>query len=395
MPSIVFYFKVHQPERLKHYTVFEIGEDHNYFDDELNKFYLDRIVNKCYLPTLNLIYDLIQKTQGKFKVSFGITGILFDQLKKWHPEIIELFQKLNKTNCIEFIGETYYHSLSSLYSINEFKKQVILHKKLIKKLFKKEPKVFANTELIYFDDLTFTIKNLGFKAILTEGVSWILGWQSPNFIYEDPNKNLKILLRNYQLSDDISFRFSARWWNEWPLTAEKFANWLENYNGNGEVINLFMDFETFGEHQWPETGIFDFLKALPFEIFKRKDLEFALPSEVIEKYPTRGIFSSKKPITWADTERDLSAWLENEMQKESVEMLYSLEKKIPRSLKETWRKLQTADHFYYMCTKWFSDGDVHKYFNPYNTPYDAYLNFRNVLEDFKLMINDKIKSKQR
>lgn len=391
MPSIVFYFKVHQPERLKHYTIFDIGEEKNYFDDERNKFYLDRATYKCYLPALKLINELIDQTEGKFKVSFGLTGILLEQLKRWHPEVIEIFKKLSETGCVEFIGETYYHSLASLYSLKDFREQVILHKNLIKKLFNQEPKVFANTELIYFDDLIESIKDLNFLAILAEGVPRILGWRSSNFIYQDPQKKLKILLRNYKLSDDISFRFSARWWEEWPLTAEKFANWLENHNGNAEVINLFMDFETFGEHQWEETGIFEFLKTLPFEVLRRKDLKFDLPSEVIEKYPPRGIFSSKEAITWADTERDLTAWLGNEIQKECAEILYALEDEIPFYLKEVWRKLQTADHFYYMCTKWFADGDVHKYFNPYENPYEAYLNYRNVLEDLKLRIKPNVK----
>ncbi len=391
MPSIVFYFKVHQPERLRHYTVFDINESFDYFDDERNKFYLDRVVHKCYSPALNLIYQLIKETNGKFKVSFGITGILIEQLKRWHPEIIELFQELAKTGAVEFVGETYHHSLASLYSLNEFKDEVLLHRQLIKKLFNQQSKVFANTELIYFDSLTKIVKDLGFKGILAEGVPWILEWRSPTFIYNDPQNNLKILLRHYKLSDDISFRFSARWWEEWPLTADKFAYWLAQYNGNGEVINLFMDFETFGEHQWEETGIFDFLRNLPFEVLKQKDLEFALPSEVIEKYPSRGVYSSSKPITWADTERDLTAWLGNEMQKECAEILFSLEKDVPFYLKDIWRKLQTADHFYYMCTKWFADGDVHKYFSPYDNPYIAYLNFRNVLEDFKLRIKPNVK----
>jgi len=386
MPSIIFYFKVHQPQRLKHYTVFDIGEDSNYFDEERNKYYLERIVNKCYRPTLEILLELIKKTKGRFKFSLGITGVLIESLTKYYPEIIKLLQVLAKTGSVEFTGENYYHSLSCLYSLNEFKNQVIKHKKIIKNLFDFEPQVFANTELIYFDGLAETVKELGFKGMLAEGVPWILEWRSPTFLYEDPGKNIILLLRHFKLSDDISFRFSARWWEEWPLTADKFASWLEAYNGNGEVINLFMDFETFGEHQWPETGIFEFLKALPFEVLKRKDLEFSLPSEAIEKYPIRGIYSSSKPITWADTERDLTAWLGNEMQKECLEMLFSLEKEVPFSLKEVWRKLQTADHFYYMCTKWFADGDVHKYFSPYETPFDAYLNFRNILEDFKLRI---------
>jgi alpha-amylase len=388
MPSVVFYFKVHQPRRLRHYTVFDIGENKNYFDEERNVFYLERIVKKCYLPTLNILLDLIKKTKGRFKFSLGITGILIEDLKKNFPEVIRLLQKLAQTGSVEFTGENYYHSLSSLYSLKEFKEQVIKHKKLIKNLFNQEPLVFSNTELIYFDDLAPIVKSLGFQAMLAEGVPWILSWRSPAFLYEDPGKNLILLLRHFKLSDDISFRFSARWWEEWPLTADKFSSWLNAFNGNGEVINLFMDFETFGEHQWPETGIFEFLKSLPFEVLKYKDLEFSLPSEVIKKYPVRDIFSSKSPVTWADTERDLTAWLGNEMQKECIELLYSLENKVPFHLKEVWRNLQTADHFYYMCTKWFADGDVHKYFSPYETPYDAYLNFRNVLEDLKLRINE-------
>jgi alpha-amylase len=391
MPSIVFYFKVHQPDRLRHYTVFDINNSQDYFDEERNKFYLNRIVQKCYQPTLKLIERLIALTKGKFKVSFGITGNLIDQLKKWHPEIITLFQKLSQTGSVEFVGETYHHSLASLSSYQEFKEEVNLHKKMLKDLFNQTPKIFANTELIYFDNLAEVIKELKFEGILTEGVPWILEWRSPTFIYNDPKEQIKILLRHFKLSDDISFRFSAKWWEEWPLTTEKFADWLEHHNGQGEVINLFMDFETFGEHQWSETGIFEFLENLPFEVLRRKDLEFSLPSEVINKYPSRGVFSSDRPITWADTERDLTAWLGNEMQKECFEILFSLEKEIPPYLKEIWRKLQTADHFYYMCTKWFADGDVHKYFNPYDNPYEAYLNFRNILEDLKIRAKPNVK----
>ena len=394
MPSIVIYFKVHQPERLRRYTVFDIGENDNYFDEERNKFYLDRIVSKCYRPTLELLLKLVKETKHQFKFSFGITGILIEQLQRWHPEIIELFKKLSQTKCVEFTGEVYYHSLACLYDRSEFIEQIKKHQKLIKKLFQSNTKVFANTELIYFDDLVPILKKLGFKAMLAEGVPWILGWRSPNFLYQDPSKSLVLLLRNFQLSDDVSFRFSARWWSEWPLTADKYASWLESFNGSGEVINLFMDFETFGEHQWPETGIFEFLKNLPFEVLKRKDLEFSLPSEVIKKYPVRGVFSSKYPVTWADTERDLTAWLGNEMQRESAQLVYSLKNYIKTKEElEKWRKLQTADHFYYMCTKWFADGDVHKYFNPYETPYDAYLIYRNILEDFSFRIREKWKQK--
>jgi len=389
MPSVCFYFKVHQPFRIKNYTVFDIGNNENYFDDERNKMYLERIADKCYIPTLKLIYELIKETNFRFKVSFGVTGTLIEQLKTWRPEVIELFKKVASTGCVEFTGETYYHSLACLYSKEEFIQQINMHKKLIKETFNQTPIVFSNTELIYFDELEDILDELGFKGIITEGVDWILGWRSPNFIYQTPKGKLKILLRNYKLSDDISFRFSSRDWDEWPLTADKFAYWISQFNGNGEVINLFMDFETFGEHQWKETGIFDFLAALPFEILKQKDLNFLTLSEAIATYPSRGIYSSLYPITWADTERDLTAWLGNEMQKDAVERIYSLEKFVknkPENLKSIWRKLQTADHFYYMCTKWFADGDVHKYFNPYESPYVAYLNYRNILEDLYLKL---------
>ena len=389
MPSVCFYFKVHQPFRVKNYSVFDIGNDENYFDDDRNRAYLERIADKCYIPTLKLIYELIKETNFRFKVSFGITGTLIEQLKLWRPEVIELFKKVASTGCAEFTGETYYHSLACLYSKEEFIHQVDMHKNLIKETFRQTPVVFSNTELIYFDDLEDILHELGFRAIITEGVDWILGWRSPNFIYETPKGKLKILLRNYKLSDDISFRFSSRDWDEWPLTANKFAYWVAQFNGNGEVINLFMDFETFGEHQWAETGIFDFLAALPFEILKQRDLDFLTLSEAIKTYPIRGTYSSVYPITWADTERDLTAWLGNEMQKDAVERIYSLEKFIKNKsedLKSTWRKLQTADHFYYMCTKWFADGDVHKYFNPYESPYIAYLNYRNILEDLYLKL---------
>lgn len=389
MPSICFYFKIHQPFRLKNYSVFDIGEDFNYFDDERNKMYLDRIAQKCYIPTLNLIYELIKETNFRFKASFGLTGTLIEQFKLWHPEVLDLFKKVASTGCIEFTGETYYHSLSSLFSIKEFIEQIELHKKIIEKEFMQIPKVFSNTELIYFDELENILPDLGFNAIITEGVDWILGWRSPNFIYESPQGKLKIFLRNYKLSDDISFRFSSRDWDGWPLTADKFASWVAQFRGNGEVINLFMDFETFGEHQWAETGIFEFLANLPFEILKYKDLEFSTLSEALKKYPVRGAYSSYYPITWADTERDLTAWLGNEMQKDSAYRLYQLENRIKskdENFLDTWRKLQTADHFYYMCTKWFADGDVHKYFNPYENPYVAYLNFRNVLEDLNLRL---------
>jgi len=390
MPSICFYFKVHQPFRIKEATIFDIGQDSNYFDDQKNQFYLKRIVEKCYLPTLKIFYELIKESNYRFKFSLGITGTLIEQLQLWSPEVIEWLRKISLTGNVELTGETYYHSLACLYSFQEFKTQIELHKNLIQNLFHQKPKIFSNTELIYFNDLENLLADLEFEGIITEGVDNILEWRSPNFVYVMPQKKIKVMLRNYKLSDDISFRFSEKSWSEWPLTATKFVNWLEQFNGNGEVINLFMDFETFGEHQWPETGIFDFIADLVFQVLKSKDLEFATLSEAIKKYPSRGEYSSPYPITWADTERDLTAWLGNEMQKDALQRIYSLEKHIlskrDDNLINIWRKLQTADHFYYMCTKWFADGDVHKYFNPFESPYQAYLAYRNILEDLYLRL---------
>ena len=389
MTSVALYFKVHQPERLKNYSIFDIGKHTPYFDDERNKFYLDRVVEKSYLPTLQLIRELIHETEGGFKVNLGVTGTLIEQLHRWHPEIIKLLQDIAKTGCVEFTGETYYHSLASLYSHDEFKEQVLLHRQLMQNLFHQTPKVFSNSELIYFDDLSPLVSDLGFTGIIAEGVPWILNGKTPNAVYQTPDKKLKVVLRNFHLSDDIGFRFSSKQWEGWPLTPEKFAYWLSETKHGSDVIGLFMDFETFGEHHWKDTGIFDFLSHLPTEISKHEQIQFDLLSDVISSYEPRGIFSSKRPITWADTERDLTAWLDNHMQKETALLLYSIEKKIkhrPHHINK-WRKLQTADHFYYMCTKWFADGDVHAYFNPYENPYEAYISYKNVLEDLLLHLS--------
>jgi len=362
---------VHQAERLRHYTIFDIGKNHNYFDDVKNEYILNRVIKKCYLPTNRLIYHLINKHNGKFKVAYSLSGVLLDQLEK-NDYVIKTFQKLAKTGSVEFLSETYYHSLAYLYSINEFKEQIKMHKDKIKDLFKQEPKVFRNTELIYNNELGKVISKMGYKGILAEGADHILQWRSPNFVYNDYYKNVKLLLKNYRLSDDISFRFSSREWADWPLTAPKFAQWISAINGNGNVVNLFMDYETFGEHQWEETGIFEFLKRLPEEILKHPDNNFMMPSEVIKNYKSVSEMDFPHLVSWADIERDVSAWLGNKMQMSAISELYKLEKEIKKSknnsLLKDWRKLQTSDHFYYMCTKWFADGDVHKYFNPYDSP---------------------------
>jgi len=383
MPSVCFYFQVHQPVRLRHYTVFD--KNNQYFDDHKNSSICRKVANKCYLPANRLLLDIIRRSKGRFRIAYSITGILLEQLQEFSPEVMSTFDALARTGCVEFLAETYYHSLSFLYSRNEFIEQINKHIEAINYYFGQTPRVFRNTELIYNNDLAQLIESMDkFDAIITEGADHVLGFRSPNFVYKPQGcKRLKLLLKNYSLSDDIAFRFSNRNWPQWPLTADKFAKWVHNVNGNGNVVNLFMDYETFGEHQWEDTGIFDFMRHLPEEILKHPDNNFKTPSEVAQCYDVSDTVDVPHIISWADTERDLSAWLGNAMQSNAIHELYRLEKKIKQTSNEKiitdWRKLQVSDHFYYMCTKYFADGDVHKYFNPYDSPYDSYINFMNVL----------------
>lgn len=401
MVSVCFYFQVHQPYRLRTYNVFDIGHNHDYWNEERNKKELLKIREKCYLPTNSIIYDLIKKHRN-FKVAYSISGVLLDQLEQYHPDVLESFKKLVRTGNVELLNETYYHSLAFLYSKQEFKKQVLMHKNKIKNVFGISPRVFRNTELLYNNDVANFVQGMGYKGILAEGADHILGWRSPNFVYTPKTANsIKLLLKNYRLSDDIAFRFSNKGWEGHPLTAPKFAEWVNEANGNGNVVNLFMDYETFGEHQWEDTGIFDFLNQLPSEILKHPDNNFKTPSEVMDDYPSVAELDIHHVVSWADLERDLSAWLGNKMQKEAIKTLYDMEKDVLRTrnreLITDWRKLQTSDHFYYMCTKWFSDGDVHKYFNPYDSPYDAFISFMNIMNDMKIRIKQakRIPEKQK
>lgn len=404
MPNICFYFQVHQPFRIKRYRIFDIGNDSKYFNDESdtnlnNQKILTKVAAKSYLPTNEILLYLLKK-YPQFKVSFSLSGILLDQLKLYSPQTLNSFIELAKTNQVEFLDETYYHSLAFLYSEEEFIKQIKLHQRKIQELFGQTPQVFRNTELIYNNSLAKTVEKLGYTGILSEGADHILGWRSPNFLYQPVGtKKIKLLLKNYRLSDDIAFRFSSKEWIEYPLTAPKFASWVTSVNGSGELINLFMDYETFGEHQWEDTGIFNFLRHLPEEILKNPDNHFVTPSEAILKLNNVASLDIPEYISWADVERDLSAWRSNPIQNDALSKLYSLEDEViltkDQSILEDWRKLQTSDHFYYMCTKWFQDGDVHKYFNPYESPYDAFISFINVLNDLKLRIDTKLKSKKK
>ena len=397
MRTICLYFQVHQPFRLRRYRFFDIGNDHYYYDDYSNESILNKVAGKCYLPANELMLDLINKHKGKFKVAYSISGIALEQFKLYAPEVLDSFKRLAETGQVEFLSETFAHSLSSLKDPREFQRQVNAHRELIKEHFGQEPTVFRNTELIYSDEIGAMVADMGFKAMLTEGAKHVLGWKSPNFLYCNAIKpKLKLLLKNFKLSDDIAFRFSNKGWPEYPLTAEKYVSWLNQVPENEEVVNLFMDYETFGEHQWKETGIFEFLKALPEIVFRDSSYSFSTPSEVAKKLQVVSAANVPNPISWADEERDLTAWLGNEMQNEAFNKLYSLEEKVfnteDNTILQDFVYLQVSDHFYYMSTKFFSDGEVHSYFNPYDTPYDAFINYMNVLSDFEIRVNAAQKS---
>jgi len=393
MQHICLYFQVHQPYRLKRYRFFNIGEDRRYFDDFENKMHMQRIAYDSYLYTNKILLDLIKKYKNKFKVSFSITGLALEQFQEYAPEVLESFKELAKTGQVEFLAETYSHSLISMFDKDEFKLQVNEHIQTIKKHFGKTPKVFRNTELIYDNLIGETVSEMGFKAMITEGAKHILGWKSPNVLYYNVLKpELKLILKNYKLSDDIAFRFSNKTWDEYPLTSEKYASWIAELDNKQEVVNIFMDYETFGEHQKSHTGIFGFLQTFPQEVFKQTKFKFATPSEIAKKHEPVASMNVPYAISWADEERDLTAWLGNEMQKEAFNKLYALSGKMKLikkpDLKKAWRYLQASDHFYYMSTKILSDGLVHDYFNPYNSPYDAFINYMNVLSDFQIRVED-------
>ena len=390
MKTVCFYFQVHQPWRLKTYRFFQMGQDHNYLDDFTNRAIMQKIARECYLPMNALLHSLIEENKGAFRVSFSITGSAIEQFKAYAPEVLESFRALAETGCVEFLGETYSHSLSSLYSVDEFKQEVKLHTAMLKEEFGVRPTAFRNTELIYSDDIAATVQGMGFKTMLAEGAKHVLGWKSPNFVYTDAVDNkLRLLLRNYKLSDDIAFRFSNEGWDEWPMTADKFAQWVAGENG--DVVNLFMDYETFGEHQKAATGIFDFMKALPAALLATGEVEFATVSEASKRLQPVAVLHCPHAMSWADEERDVTAWLGNDLQNEAFSKLYALAPRIKKAKNKdfeyVWHFMQNSDHFYYMATKWFSDGDVHSYFNPYGSAYEAFINYMNVLADFEIELN--------
>ena len=393
--SICLYFQVHQPNRLRLYRFFDIGKDSHYYDDFANRTILRRVAQKCYLPMNALLLELIEANKGAFKVAFSISGSVLEQFDRYAPEVIESFRKLAQTGCVEFLSETYYHSLASLASEAEFKHQVLKHKAAIEHYFGVTPKAFRNTELVYSDAIGEMVYGMGFKTMLTEGAKHVLGWKSPNFVYNCAQaKNLKLLLKNSALSDDIAFRFSDRGWSDWPLTGEKYLSWIKAAAQSDEIVNLFMDYETFGEHQKAASGIFDFMRALPEIVIKDGEFEFVTPTQAAKKHRPVGDLDVMDPISWADEERDVTAWLGNELQNDAFNKLNDQAEKLAllndEALWSDFGHLQESDHFYYMCTKFFSDGAVHKYFNPYDTPYEAFINYMNVLSDFILRVDDAI-----
>ncbi len=396
--SLCFYFQVHQPDRFRRYRFFDIGREEYYYDDFVNRTIMRRVADNCYLPTNELLLELINEYKGYFKVTFSLSGTVIEQFEKYAPDVLESFGALASTGCVEFLAETYAHSLSSLISPEEFRKQVEHHSKTIEKYFGVKPSVFRNTELIYSDTIGALVADMGYKAMLTEGARHILGWKSPNYLYTNAiNPRLRLLLKNFRLSDDIAFRFSDREWEDWPLTSEKYASWLLDSLIKDEVVNIFMDYETFGEHQRASTGIFEFLRHLPGRLLEAGGFVFDTPSGICERHQPVAPLHVPYPISWADEERDVSAWVGNELQNEAFEKLYSMEKKVRDcnndNLLSDFYKLQQSDHFYYMCTKFFSDGAVHKYFNPYDTPYEAFVNYMNVLSDFMIRVEKSCSKK--
>lgn len=384
MASVCFYFQLHQPTRLRRYSVFDT--DKLYFDDFLNTEILNRVTEKCYLPALQILSDLVEQHHGQFRFSVSLTGVLIEQLQQQQPRIISILKKLADSGGIEFLSETYYHSLAFLYSRDEFREQVHKHAGLIEDLFGHTPSVFRNTELIYNNDLGHYVDSIDdYHGAITEGADQVLNGRSPNHVYRAPNaKSMKILLKNYKLSDDIAFRFSDPKSDNYPLTPQKFAQSVSELDG--PICNLFMDFETFGEHQWKETGIFEFLRELPESLLEAGH-DFKTISEVMQDTEAGDDFDSPNMISWADTERDLSAWLGNAMQSNASHELYKLENPIKAlgdsRILQIWRQLTTSDHLYYMSTKSYDDGAVHDYFSPYESPYDAYINFMNVLDNLR------------
>lgn len=390
--GIVLYLHVHQPWRVRPYTIFDAADQHNYFTgspapEQDNELIFHKVARKSYYP-MNAVLEKLLAGHEDFRLSLSITGTFIEQAEQYEPALLESFKRLVATGRVEIVAETYHHSLAFFYSRKEFEAQVEMHRNKIRDLFGVEPKVFRNTELAYNNDLAHWAESAGYTGILAEGWDPVLGWRSPNYAYRPAGtRNIGLLMKNYRLSDDIAFRFSDQNMPGWPLTAETYQRWIYDSMGDAPLLNLFMDYETFGEHQWSDTGIFDFFEKFVGRWLSDERNTFHTVSGALEANEPQDEVSVPYTTTWADSERDLTAWLGNDLQKEAVRYLYDMEDEIMSSgdlaLINDWRKLQTADHLYYMCTKWSSDGDVHAYFSPYTSPYDAFLYYMNTIRDLR------------
>jgi alpha-amylase len=385
MAPICLYFQAHQPWRLKRYNYFQVGRDHRYFDEEANRALLERINAKCYLPATEMLSDLLARHPG-FAVAFSVSGSLIEQFAAYGSGPLESFRRLASNPRVEFLAETSHHSLAFLASRREFLDQVALHRRMLRENFGVEPRVFRNTELIYSDELALAVEEAGYAGVLADGVEEMLHGRAPHHVFRAATPGgLPLLLRDYRLSDDIAFRFSNKAWSEFPLTPEKYDRWVRGVRG--EVLCLFMDFETFGEHHWKEGGIFDFFREWVARHLERAGTEFVTPSEAIRRSPPGEVLSAPRPISWADDARDVSAWLGNDIQRDALRALFALEGRVKASasaeLVADFRRLSTSDHFYYMATKAAADGQVHAYFSPYESPFDAYIAYMHILADME------------
>ncbi|NLF25421.1 MAG: alpha-amylase [Deltaproteobacteria bacterium] len=387
MPSLCCYFQVHQPYRLRRFTYFDSSSSFDYFDHEFNLEIFKKVAEKCYLPANQILLELVERFDGRFRIAFSLSGVVLEQMKAYYPEVLDGFIKLARSGCVEFLSETYHHSLAALIDEREFYEQVRMHGQTITDIFGVQPRVFRNTELIYDDQIGRMVAGLGYRGIIVEGCEDVLDWRSANYIYRNSQAELPLILRNFRFSDDIAFRFSNQNWEGYPLSAGKFASWIHSLTDSADVVNLCMDYETFGEHQWSGTGIFDFLRGFPDEILQNPAWDFLTPSEVLDRYQPVGDLSFPRLTSWADEKRDISAWQGNRMQKRALAAVAGLGALVRNSgdkrFWEVWRKLQISDHFYYMATKSSADGDVHAYFSPYGSPYDAFIRYMNVIKDFK------------
>lgn len=393
MRDIVFYLHMHQPYRVRPYTIFDIGEHHDYFlsyDHKTdNQAIFHKVAHKSYHPMIALLKKLVTDVEG-FSVNLSISGIFLEQCEAWDPALLREIRELAETGKVEFATETYYHSLSFFYSQFEFEKQVTMQNEALQKHFGVRPKVFRNTELAYNNELGKWAEAAGYKAVLAEGWDPILNWRSSHYLYAPKaTSNIALFLKDYRLSDDLAFRFSNQQWAQWPLTAEKYKSWVDSLPEEEQLVNLFMDFETFGEHQWADTGIFEFFEEFA-AMWCQDGRRFATFTEALDTHRTHDTVDMPNTITWADNERDLSAWLGNAMQQEVADALYKLENNVLHTKDEAlirdWRHLQSSDLLYYLSTKWFDDGNVHAYFSPYDSPYDGFMNYMNAIRDIRYRI---------